>query len=207
MTLKLIIPQQQTSLEQQRKLNRRRADAERWKPKLQRPYPKLTEIKTAYPLKLMRHYPDANTCTHPNFVRPRIDKSARVSRLLERFPLMDTTHAGRAGHGERLPSPASPIDQAIPLSARREDLKEARSAHVDLQSNMHITQSEQAQRLAWQSFSLPEKGRIDRGREAMMHSGLITDDLRLEATGERNNLPDWKKPCTGRFAKGRQAAG
>ncbi|KAF1932934.1 uncharacterized protein M421DRAFT_416531 [Didymella exigua CBS 183.55] len=207
MKLRLIIPQQKTDREHQRKINRRRADAERWKPKLQRPYPKSGEIKTAYPLKLMRHYPDASTSTQPNFVRPRIDESARVSRLLQQFPIMNTEHADEIGYEERSPSAASPVDQAIPLSTRREKLKETRSAHVGLQANKQITRSEEVQRLAWQSFSLPEKGRIDRGREAMMQSGLITDDLNLEAAGERNQLPQWKKRCTGRFAKGHQAAG
>jgi hypothetical protein len=207
MALKLTIPQQQTSREQQRKLNRHRADAERWKPKLQRPFPKLGEIKTAYPLKLMRHYPDTSTSAQPNFVKPRIDKSARVSRLLDRFPLMDTTQANMASHGEHSPRPGSPFDQAISSSVRRENLKDARSAHVELQANEHITGSEEAQRLAWLAFSRPEKGRIDRGREAMMQSGLFTDDLKMEVAGERNQLPEWKKHCTGRFAKGRQAAG
>ncbi|KAJ4382073.1 hypothetical protein N0V86_002401 [Didymella sp. IMI 355093] len=207
MALKLTIPQQQTSREQQRKLNRRRADAERWKPKLQRPFPKLGEIKTAYSLKLMRHYPDTSTSAQPNFVKPRIHKSARVSRLLDGFPFMDTTQADMASHGEHSPRPDSPFDQAISLSTRRENFKDARSAHMELQVNEHITGSEEAQRLAWLAFSLPEKGRIDRGREAMMQSGLFTDDLKMEVAGERNQLPEWKKHCTGRFARGRQAAG
>lgn len=201
MTLKLIIPQSSTDREEQRKLNRHRADAERWKSKLQRPYPKLSEIKTAYPLKLLRHYPDANILTQPNFVRPRIEESVRVSRLLKQFPLINTRHAGKTGDEERSPSLTSPIDQAIPLSTRKETFKEARSAHVGLRANEHITGSEEAQRLAWQSFSVPEKGRIDRGREAMMLSGLVADDLKLEADGERNRLPEWRKSHTGRFAE------
>lgn len=207
MALKLIIPQKEPTREQQRKLNRRRADAERWKPKLQRPYPMLGEIKTAYPLKLMRHYPVANTVSQPNFVKPRIDKSARVSRLLEQFPLMDTTHTGKADLGEQSPKPISPIDQAVHLTTLREKFDEAQSAHMGLQANKHITGTEVAQRLAWLAFSLPEPGRIDRGREAMMQSGLVTDDLNLEAAGKRNELPEWKKHCTGRFAERHQAAG
>lgn len=99
MALKLMIPQTEPTREQQRKLNRHRADAERWRPNLQRPYPKLCEIRNAYQLKLMRHYPVANTFSQPNFVKPRIDKSARVSRLLEQFPLMDTTHTGKDDFG------------------------------------------------------------------------------------------------------------
>lgn len=207
MALKLVIPQKQPTREQQRRLNRRRANAERWKPKLQRPYPRLGEIRTAYPLKLMRHYSKPNTFSQPNFAKPRIDTSARVFRLLGQFPLIDTSRAGAAAYEEPSPSPVSPVDQAIPLSTLRENFEEARSAHVGLQANKHITGSEEAQRLAWLAFSLPEKDRIDRGREAMMQSGLMTDDLNLEAAGKRNQLPEWKKYCTGRFAKGSKAAG
>ncbi|KAF2633671.1 hypothetical protein BU25DRAFT_464851 [Macroventuria anomochaeta] len=176
MALRLVIPQEQISREQQKKLSRHRADAERWKPKLQRPYPRTTEIEKAYPFKLMRHYPDATTRIQPNFVRPSIDKSPRVSRLLEQFPLIDTAQS-------------------------------AREAHVELQTNIHITETEHAQRLAWQSFSRTERDRVDRGREAMIQSGLFTDDLRLETVGRQNRLPEWKKPWTGRFARERQAAG
>lgn len=201
MALKLVIPQKQPTREQQGKLNRRRADAERWKPKLQRPYPRLGEIRTAYPLKLMRHYPKPNTFSQPNFVKPKIDTSARVSCLLKQFPLMDTAHAGEAAYEELSPSPVSPVDEATPLSTLRENFEEARSTHAGLQANKLITGSKEAQRLAWLAFSLPEEGRIDRGREAMMQSGLITDDLNLEAAGKRNQLPEWKKHCTGRFAK------
>ena len=206
MTLKLVIPREQISHEQQRKLDRHRADAERWKPKLQRPYPKLTEIKNAYPLKLMRHYPDATAHIQPNFVRPRIDKSPRVSGLLQQFPLITTTQPVRSAPADGIPSPATPLDQAIPLSARVHDLNEARSAHAELQTNIQMTETEHAQRLAWQSFSLPEQGRVDRGREAMIQSGLVTDDLSLEAVGRQNRLPDWKKPWTGRFTMDRQVA-
>lgn len=72
---------------------------------------------------------------------------------------------------------------------------------MGLQANKRITGSEEAQRLAWLAFSLPEQGRTDRGCETMMQSGLVTDDLRLEAAGKRNALPEWKKHCTGRFTK------
>ena len=92
------------------------------------------------------------------------------------------------------------------MSARVKDLKDARSTHAELQRNLFITQTEYAQQLAWQSFSLPEWGRVDRGREAMIQSGLVPDDLELEAVGRGNRLPDWKKPWTGRFALRREAA-
>ncbi|KAF1365335.1 hypothetical protein EJ07DRAFT_171239 [Lizonia empirigonia] len=210
MALKLVIPQEQISREQQKKINRHKCDAERWKPKLQRPYPKQSEIRQAYPLKLMRHYPSAAAEIEPNFVRPKIDKSPRVSRLLQQFPLIDTAqHTAqpvRSKAGRRFQSRITPLDQAIALSARAEEMLEARGAHIELQANIHITGSESAQRLAWQSFSRTERDRIDRGREAMLQSGLPLDDLRREAVGLWNRLPEWKKSRTGRFAREHGAA-
>ena len=69
-----------------------------------------------------------------------------------------------------------------------------------LRANMSITKSEYAQRLAFQCFSVPEPGRIDRGREAMMVSGLREVDLSNEALDLPNKLPEWKKRRTGKFA-------
>jgi hypothetical protein len=207
MALKLVIPKEQLSREQQKKLNRHRADAERWKPKLQRPYPNKTEIKLAYPLKLMRYYLDASKQADSNFVKPNIDRSPRVSRLLQQFPLIDTTQLFRSTKAERSPSPATHLDQAIPLSARIMELKQARDAHPELQANISITGTEHARRLAWQSFARTERGRVDRGREAMIQSGLLTDDLRMEAVGLFNGLPEWKKARTGRFAREHLVAG
>ncbi|KAJ4366009.1 hypothetical protein N0V95_000387 [Ascochyta clinopodiicola] len=206
MALKLIIPQEETGREQQRKANRHRADAERWKSKLQRPFPKMTEVKQAYPLKLMRHYPNTSGATETNFHKPRIDNSPRVSRLLEQFPLMVTTHPVRSGNAASLPSPLTPLDQAKTLSSRMEELMEARSVHTGLQTNIHITETKHAQRLAWEAFSQTEQDRIDRGREAMIQSGLTTDDLCRETFGYWNMLPEWKKFRTGRFAKEHGAA-
>ena len=207
MALKLVIPKEQLSQEQQKKLNRHRVDAERWKPKLQRPYPKKTEIKLAYPLKLMRYYLDASTQADSNFVKPNIDRSPRVSRLLQQFPLIDTTQLFGSTKARRSPGPVTPLDQAIPLSARIMELKQARDAHPQLQANISITRTEHAQRLAWQSFARTERDRIDRGREAMIQSGLLIDDLRMEAVGLFNGLPEWKKAITGRFAKEHLVAG
>lgn len=206
MPLKLVIPREQISLEQQRKLNRHRADAERWKPKLQRPYPRRTEIKLAYPLKLMRHYPGASTSADSNFIRPKIDKSPRVSRLLEQFPLIDTTQPCRGTSAEHPITSATLLEQAIPLSARMVQLEVAQNTNLELQANTSITRAEHAQRLAWKSFAQTEHERIDRGREAMMQSGLLSHDLKMEASGLFNGLPEWKKAKTGRFALERLAA-
>ncbi|KAF9697205.1 hypothetical protein EKO04_004809 [Ascochyta lentis] len=200
MALKLIIPQEEPGQEQQKKASRHRADAERWKPKLQRPFPRKTEIKQAYALKLMRQYPNTPGEIETNFFKPKIERSPRVSRLLQQFPLVDTNQPVRSKEA-RLPNSCTPIDLAKPLSSRLEELIEARNMHTGLQANIHITESEHAQRLAWQAFSRTEQDRIDRGREAMMESGLPTDDLEREYFGQWNTLPDWKKSNTGRFAR------
>jgi hypothetical protein len=201
MALKLAIPQEQLTRDELAKLNRHKSDAERWKPKLQRPYPNNTEIKRAYPLKLLRHYPDSTTQPEPDFLRPKIDKSPRVSRLLQQFPLLETKKQPLTTIYPT-PSPVTPMTRAIPLSARMEDLERAEQTNTELQWNKYITETDHAQQLAWLSFSLPEQNRIDRGRECMIHSGLDEGDLQLELQGWQNGLPEWKKPWTGRFANG-----
>lgn len=73
----------------------------------------------------------------------------------------------------------------------------------EVHRNKAITRTEEAQRLAWKCFATPEVGRIDRGREAMMESGLELADMANEEYGEANDLPEWRKKYTGRFAKER----
>lgn len=200
MALKLTIPQEQLTRDELAKLNRHMSDAQRWKPKLQRPFPNNTEIRRAYPLKLLRHYPDNTTQPEPDFVRPKIDNSPRVTRLLQQFPLLETKKQPLTTIFPT-PSPVTPVSRAIPLSTLMEDLERAEQANVELQWNKSITETDHAQQLAWLSFSLPEQDRVDRGREAMIHSGLEEGDLQLEMQGWQNELPEWKKPRTGKFRK------
>ncbi|KAJ4994132.1 hypothetical protein SVAN01_00609 [Stagonosporopsis vannaccii] len=207
MALKLVIPIDQISPEQQKTLKRHRADAERWKPKLQRPYPKRTETKNAYPLKLMRHYPDTTGAVQPDFIKPQINKSPRLTHLLQQFPFVDTTQHVRRVATEDTSGLITPPGLAVPMCARGKDLKRARLEHIQLHSNIQVTRTEYAQHLAWKSFSLPEQGRLDHGREAMVLSGLPTADLREEGMGHPNVLPDWRKPWTGHFATRQQGAG
>ena len=198
MALKLAIPQKQLTGDELAKLNRHRSDAARWKPKLQRPFPNNTEIQRAYPMKLLRHYPNRSVQPEPDFVRPKIDKSPRVSRLLEQFPLLASTKQPFTTDSPL----ASPVTcaSAVPLSALRANLEYAEAASVELQWNKYLTQTEESQHLAWRHFSLPERHRVDDWREDMVHSGLEDYDLYLEMHGWENQLPDWKKPWTGRFA-------
>ena len=200
MALKLAIPQEQLTRDELAKMNRHKSDALRWQPKLQRPYPNHTEIKRAYPLKLLRHYPDSTVQPEPNFIKPKIDTSPRVSRLLQQFPLLECKKQPLTPIYPN-PSPITPASRAIPLSALKSALEHAEQTNVDLQWNKYMTESDDAQYLAWLAFSIPEQGRIDRGREDMIHSGLDGMDLQLEMNGWPNNLPDWKRPMTGRFVR------
>jgi hypothetical protein len=197
LSLSLMIPQNQPSRQEQRTLAIRRASAQRWQPKLQRPFPLQSEIKQAYTLKLMRHYPNALTTVEPNFVKPRIDTSARVDRLLRRFPLPTIRAINRKDQLDAV----HPVCYYKALSVLAHEVREAELSNISLQNNRAITASEYVQQLAWKNFSTQERNRIDRGREAMLQSGLHTDDLDLEVLGRANKLPEWRKEYTSRFRK------
>ncbi|KAI2478089.1 hypothetical protein Ptr902_10284 [Pyrenophora tritici-repentis] len=173
-TLKVTIPERQTTLEEQRKIKLRVAAARRWVPKLQNPFPKNKEIREAYQYKLMRHYTDGQP--QVPVIRPPIATSPRVDALRKHFPLLKT-----------------------PQSTNSDEI--ARNQML-LHRNKQITRSPIGQKLAWEAFSSREQDRIDRGREALMRSGLWDDDLEKEQRGQANNLPEWRKAHTGQFAKG-----
>jgi hypothetical protein len=194
-SLRLTIPHDKPTKENRRTLAIRRAAAERWKPKLQKPFPKCKEISNAYKLKLLRHYPKPLHYSEPNFIKPHIDISPRVTSLLRKFPKVDTSASSP-------PSSAAgfaPVGQPTPTQ-----ILQTEEDYTRLRQNKLITRSEQAQQLAWKSFSTTEKDRIDRGREAMLESGLVVNDLIKEDKGLRNGLPEWRKMRTGRFAKKNQ---
>lgn len=191
--LKLTIPLKELTKEEQRTLKLRRASAERWKPKLQRPFPSRKEITEAYSLKLLRHYTNEDAPPVPNFVAPRIDKSPRVEGLLKQFPVLSTSSTQSESIGDAQ-------DRAIP-SPDVSETDDFEKHKLQLQANKTITKSEYAQRLAWQNFSKPESDRVDRGRNAMVQSALWDHDLDKESAGLSNELPEWRKTRTGKFAK------
>jgi hypothetical protein len=192
--LKLEIPQSEISKEEQRNLKLRRAAADRWISKLQRPFPKNKEIKDAYKYKLMRHYTDPLAPTISDFVKPRIDRSPRVENLLKLYPFPeDSPQASR-------PSTMD-LETQNSEKAKLVEWADIKTQEEALRENMRITSSTSAQKLAWEAFSSRERDRIDRGREAMMQSGLWSDDLLKENFGVANELPEWRKTKTGRFAK------
>lgn len=186
----LDIPHKVPTKDEQQTLERRRASAQRWKPKLQRPYPSKKEIRDAYQYKLMRHYKNSLAPVEANFIKPRIDRSPRVERLLQRYPLLSTAI-----------SKGSCEDNALEASEVLGGSEDIAKQMFQLKINQGITQSEHARRLAWKNFSLVEWDRVDRGREAMLDSGLWEEDLEKERKGLANQLPEWKKARTDRFAR------
>jgi len=196
MSLRVTIPEPVVTKEDHRTLAIRRAAAQRWVSKLQGPFPKRKEIGEAYKLKLMRHYTSPTTSSEPNFIKPRIDVSPRVDRLRQQFPRVLTS----------IPKLRLLVPGSMHFAPPRATQDRKHEDNMQLKMNKTITKSEAAQRLAWQSFSATEKDRIDRGREAMMESGLITDDLISERCGTRNGLPEWRKKITGKFAREKRDA-
>lgn len=192
--LSLDIPQKELSKDEQRTFKIRRASAERWKSKLQRSFPSKKEIREAYSGKLMRHYGGCLTIAESNFMKPRIDRSPRVENLLRRFPLLSTNLMPAVSA-----TASKPYDSMSSHTSPDED--EVEKHRTLLKRNKAITRSQHAQRMAWRSFSSRERDRIDRGREAMMQSGLWEDDLEKEDRGKPNALPEWRKANTGFFAR------
>jgi hypothetical protein len=198
MRLEVEIPKREPTKDEQRTLRNREAAAKRWKLKLQRPFPMKREITQAYSCKLLRHYTDPSSSTASNFVKSTIDRSPRVDKLREAFPLLSTyfktTESTVHHHGFLTPKEH--------IAAEVEDLARHKEA---LRQNKRVTRSEYAQKQAWKAFSSNEQDRIDRGRQAMMQSGLFEDDLDRECMGKANGLPEWRKNRTSRFARERLA--
>lgn len=191
-SLRVVIPHRVLTKDDHRNTKIHQAAALRWIPKLRNPFPKRKEINEAYKLKLMRHYRRSTTTTpEPNFTKPLIDTSSRVTRLLRQFPTAISTSNGQALEAGNPPGTYARPDQITKL---RQDAE-------NLQINKRITKSEGARRLAWQSFSSTEKDRIDNGRQALIESGLAVEDLEKEYRGIKNGLPEWKKRYTGKYAK------
>ncbi|KAF2244231.1 hypothetical protein BU26DRAFT_569230 [Trematosphaeria pertusa] len=173
-SLTVKIPQHIPDKKEKQTLAARKAAATRWanSGKLTRPYPTNRELNMAYKLKLVRHYPASpGTVPESNFVRPQISKSSRVTNLLRSFPK----------HLSNLVVPAPTQQRYMNQSI--------------LNRNKEITASEDAVRLAWESFAVPDRPT----RHAMMESGLKTEELYKEDRGLPNALPEWKKHRTSRF--------
>ncbi|KAL5120668.1 hypothetical protein ACEQ8H_001417 [Pleosporales sp. CAS-2024a] len=191
MSLRVTIPQPAVTSGDRRTQAIRRAAAERWKPKLQQPFPKRREIVDAYTLKLMRHYAGSSTTPEPSFVRPMINTSPRVDKLRHRFPSLLTR------------SIRSDVTIAVSIAATAQTpnaICTQDRSNEELNKNKSITRSEYAQRLAWQSFSATEQDREDCGREALMESGLVVDELIKEHSGIKNCLPEWRQRYTSKFS-------
>jgi len=185
--LSLEVPQKEISKEEDKTPKTRVTAAERREPKLKRPFPKKREIKDSNKMKLIRHYTtnDPTPLSKLPIIRPHIARSARVNKLLESLSVPDPTKNADGTKRIRLAT-----------QTRRDERQ-----NEMLKQNKSITESDYAVRLAWSCFSSNEKDRVGWERMGMMISGLEWDDLANEKKGVPNNLPEWRKKNTGRFAK------
>jgi hypothetical protein len=200
--LSLEVPQKEIPKEEDKTPKTRVIAAERREPKLKRPFPKKRQIKDSNKMKLMRH-DTTNDPTplsklpiirppiirppiiRPPIIRPPIARSARVNKLLESLSVPDPTKNADGTKRIRLAT-----------QTRRDERQ-----NEMLKQNKSITESDYAVRLAWSCFSSNEKSRVGRERMGMIISSLEWDDLANEKKGVPNNLPEWRKTNTGRFAK------
>lgn len=201
MPLTLHIPDVKHEVPKGKKLARRKQAAKKWEAtgRLQEPFPQQREISQAYPLKLMRHYPvkapmeatrvplirspsssgvtptsPSPPIWEPSFVKPRIQKSDRVTNLLKAFPKFRV----------------APTSQQSPKTISQ---CEADAANLD--KNNKATSSEEAKRLAWDCFA----DRVCIDGQSMTESGLPSSQLQKEAFGMGNKLPEWAKRRTSKF--------
>ncbi|OAG16253.1 hypothetical protein CC77DRAFT_900293, partial [Alternaria alternata] len=186
--LSLKIPGKEISKEEDKTPKTRAATAERREPKLKRPFPKKREeIKDPNKMKLTRHYTtnDPTPLSKLPVIRPPIARSIPVEKLLESLSV---------------PDPTKNADDTKRIRLATQTRRDERQNEM-LKQNKSITESDYAIRLAWSCFSSNEKDRVGRERMGMMISGLEWDDLANEKKGVPNNLPEWRKTNTGRFAK------
>jgi hypothetical protein len=210
-SLALRIPEHVPDLKERRELGARKGAAKRWMPKLQNPFPGNKEIKKAYSLKLMRHYPAAlepaslqslgTSATAPttssssstssfasaiqvadaDFVKPVIQKSARMTKLLKTFPALSIP-----------PAACNPMTAQKFATREQGDL-------INLRDNRLATVSREVVKLAWKDFARPDD---NPRKEVMLESALPQEELRKERRGIANDLPEWKKWRTSKFLAG-----
>ncbi|KAH7139251.1 hypothetical protein B0J11DRAFT_610643 [Dendryphion nanum] len=110
-----------------------KAADKRHESKLQDPFPDQKEIAKARNLKLLRDYSDPNISMEPGFIKPEIQKSARVTQLLRGFPKIEAC------------TPSIEAQGRIPAELKR---------------NNAITKSEKVTESAWKNFSDPKYGTL-----------------------------------------------
>ncbi|KAF2712618.1 hypothetical protein K504DRAFT_499702 [Pleomassaria siparia CBS 279.74] len=160
----------------------RKGAANRWRAKLVDPPPDAKELKKAYPCKLLRHYPSTSNADTvekvANPITPQIQKSARVTNLLRKFPAL-------AISTPLTPGEEPPAHQVAELVDNDRILRE----------NIAATSSMEATKLAWSRFSEDR----ERKRRPMVESALYMEDLEKEYEGVDNRLPEWRKWHTSQF--------
>jgi hypothetical protein len=167
----------------QRKLEKqRRAAARKWESRLQDPFPEPTEIKRAYDGKMLRHYTSPLSNPLLAIQKPKINKSARVTKLLKQFPALD------------LPT-LPPPNTTLQFNKAVED-------QASLNANLLATRTPAAKKSAWKNFSTAEYTWFD----VMVESGLPKEDLGHEGNYTENRLPAWRKCNTSNFARDEELA-
>ncbi|KAH3939687.1 hypothetical protein HBH98_244170 [Parastagonospora nodorum] len=191
--LRVTVPRADHGIVKNKTLNERRASRSKHA-KLQQPYLSLTELNAAPNLALVRHYPrqphDANG--EDNFVKPRIQTSARVKGLLRNYPITSAADYSDIEYASDDFNLRPRLDTG--------GVKTQVVVNRTLALNEYHTGGRKAKRIAWECFATEETDRVDRGREAMIVSGLLTTDLDAEEDGRPNHLPPWRQWSTNKLA-------
>ncbi|KAH7380189.1 hypothetical protein BKA66DRAFT_571262 [Pyrenochaeta sp. MPI-SDFR-AT-0127] len=156
------------------------------KPKQKRPFSGRRKVSDTSSCKRIGQNTNQHAVPASNFIKPQINKSRRVDKLLKQFsPLSTSSIKTEPGLEVNDNTSLKPLKPAI-IS--------------DLKRNKRITKSDYAKRLAWEIFSLREHDRDDRGLNAMIKSGLRESEMEKDLMGHQNKLPEWRKLRTGKFA-------
>lgn len=117
-------------------------------PRLQDPFPSENEIIKARNLKLLRDYSNPRNSNETGFIKPVIQKSARVSNLLKQFPKLDA------------------------ITSKTENVQ---STPLELLRNKAITRSRDVTKSAWKNFSGPEYGKWSFIESGLDESDMIAE--------------------------------
>jgi hypothetical protein len=212
LSLALKIPKHVPDAKEKRDLASRKGAAKRWVPKLQGSFPKEAEIKRAYPLKLMRHYPlvpapaGFQSVGTPAPVPTALSASTSSSSSASATITPDANFVKPMIHKsarvskllKTFPALNIPATTSAPMTAQKLTIMGKQELNK-LHGNKLVTISQEAVKLAWKGFAKPhDNPRV----EAMVESALPLEELEKEHQGVTNKLPEWKKWRTSKFLVG-----
>ena len=207
-SLTLRIPKHVPDAKERKELGARKAAAKRWVPKLQNPFPKDSEIKRAYSLKLMRHYPAApvpatsQSVETPASAQTTLSTNSSISSSTSATSTLDATFEKPViQKSDRVTKllkkfPTMKVSRIAFNGITTQDLAHDQMVSDTIHANKRNTLSQHALRLAWKDFAEPDE---NPGREAMVESALPLEELMKEHRGIPNSLPEWKKYNTSKF--------